>query len=307
MLNPTHLVTLESVSRTGSFAETARELGYTPSAVSQQIQALERQVGRPLFDRAAQGVRPTAMVAAIVAAAQTTLAELSSLSEFVQGLVKGERGQFAIGSFATASVGFVSAALARLIRELPDVAASLVEGEPDELVPLVIDGTLDLGVVYEYVLAPRMLPPELVSVPLMVEPLHLLASARGGEGLDPARDTDDVLRSFADAPWISSAKGTGGADALERMCATYGFAPQVGFRTNNYDVVRELVARDLGVAVVPELGLRAHDGVAARILSAPRAFRRVSLVQRRGIASPIAGRASDILVAESRRRAGAQG
>lgn len=281
-----HLQTLDSVCRTGSFAETARLLGYTPSAISQQIQALERVLGVQLFEREAHRAKPNRIALAIVEASRGAVVELAKLDDQVRRLVEGRGGAFSIATFATASVGFVSAGLAETIRARPGLSLSLIEGEPDDTVPLVVDGTVDLAVVYEYGLAPRTWPATIALEELADEPLHLLVPAERtpwAPALDSltTEDAGEVVRGLRDAPWISSGSSTGGAEVLERLCASQGFAPRVAFRANNYDVLLHLVANGLGVAITPDLALRPHPGIRAFRLTSDRAFRRILFASRR--------------------------
>ena len=140
MLNPLHLRTLTAVLQTGSFAVAARRLGYTPSAVSQQIAALERAAGLPLFEREAHGIRPTPAAAWLRGRGQEVLAALGALQDDLRGLADGVTGTVRLGSFPTAGEHLLPAALAALAAGAPSVEVLLDEGEPDELVPRVHDG-----------------------------------------------------------------------------------------------------------------------------------------------------------------------
>ena len=89
MLNPLHLRTLSVVLRTGSFAAAGRHLGYTGSAVSQQMKALEAESGLVLFERGAQGVEPTAEAQLLSERAIETLGALATLQEAVREIAAG--------------------------------------------------------------------------------------------------------------------------------------------------------------------------------------------------------------------------
>src|SRR3981189_3516002 len=99
MLNPVHLRTLTMVIRTGSFADAARRLGYTGSAVSQQIAALERAVKMPLFERDAHSVRPTPAGEFLAERAREALAALGSLEDDIRGMSQGSIGRLPLGAF----------------------------------------------------------------------------------------------------------------------------------------------------------------------------------------------------------------
>ncbi|PZG52797.1 LysR family transcriptional regulator [Spongiactinospora gelatinilytica] len=280
MLKPLHLLTLRAVCRTGSFATAGRELGYTASAVSQQMAALEKDSGLALFEREARGVRATAAAYRLAELSERVLADLADLGRQTRELAGGATGRLRLGSFATASVRLIPATLSAFAGRYPRVEILLEEGEPDELLPLVQDGTLDLALVYEYGLTPRQWPDGLTAHHLLREDLLLL---RPGH----AHPEPPELSALAGERWIASREGTGGALSLTRLCAAAGFAPAVAFRSDNYDVVRQLVAATLGVAIVPALGHVADERVQATRLDSPAAHRDVLALHRAANTNPL--------------------
>lgn len=279
MVKPLLLVTLREVCRTGSFALAARELGYTASAVSQQIAALEKDTGLVLFEREARGVRATAAAHRLVELSQRVLATLEDFGYEVRELATGTTGRLRLGSFPTASVRLVPPTLSAFTRRYPRAEILLEEGEPEELIPRVIDGALDLALVYEYGLTPQSWPDGLAAHHLLREDLLLLRPRDHGPGAE--------LSELAGERWITSREGTGGALSLARLCAAAGFVPVVTFRSNNYDVVRHLVAARLGVAVVPALGHVPDDRVVATPLRLPAAHRTVVALHREANGNPL--------------------
>jgi DNA-binding transcriptional LysR family regulator len=282
VLNPLHLRTLTAVLQTGSFAVAARRLGYTPSAVSQQIAALERAAGLPLFEREAHGVRPTPAAAWLRGRGQEVLAALGSLQDDLRGLADGGTGTVRLGSFPTASEHLLPPALAALAAGSPSVEVLLDEGEPGELVPRVHDGDLDVALVYRYTRVPVRRPRALTVTPLLREDLVLLlppGHPQGGAG-------EVRLGDLADALWIAPRQGTAGATCLQRVCAEAGFEPRVGYRSNDYDVVRGFVRSGLGVALVPVLGAVADPGVATARLAGLEVHRHVGVLTRPGLGNP---------------------
>lgn len=288
MLNPVHLRTLGAVLRTGSFAAAAKQLGYTPSAVSQQIAALERDTRLALFERGARAVRPTPAAQTLVSRAGEALAVLDALEDDVRALAGGRLGRLRLGSFPTASEHLLPGALARLADRLPGVGTVLEEGEPEALLPLVTDRQTDLALVYEYDLAPRAWPRNLVRTVLLTEDVLLLLPS-GHRLARPGTALADLGREV----WISTAEGTGGAESLRRACGAAGFVPRIDHRTNDYDVVRRLVAAGLGIALVPALGHEPSPGVTAVLPRDPAVRRRVIAVHRRVGANPAVGEALD--------------
>jgi DNA-binding transcriptional LysR family regulator len=284
-----HLLTLQAVHRTGSFAVAARELGYTASAVSQQIAALEKSTGLILFEREAHGVRTTTAAHRLVELSRRVLASVDELDFQVRRLASGAIGRIRLGSFPTGSVRVLPGVLSGFARERPGVEVTLEEGEPDELVEALVDGDLDVVLLYEYGLCPREWPDDVTTHALLCEDLLLLRPAGG-----PASGELPRLR---EQRWITSREGTAGASSLARLCASAGFSPSITFRSNNYDVVRELVAATGGVAVVPALGHRDDDRIVASRLTQASAHRTVFAAHRAGNSNPLL---SDFLAATRR-------
>ncbi|SDZ17009.1 DNA-binding transcriptional regulator, LysR family [Geodermatophilus africanus] len=282
MLNPLHLRTLTAVLQTGSFAVAARRLGYTPSAVSQQIAALERAAGLPLFEREAHGIRPTPAAAWLRGRGQEVLAALGALQDDLRGLADGATGTVRLGSFPTASEHLLPSALAALAAGSPSVEVLLDEGEPGELVPRVHDGDLDVALVYRYTRVPVRRPRALALTPLLREDLVLLLPP----GHRSAGEEEVRLGDLADAPWITTRQGTAGATCLQRVCAEAGFEPRVGYRSNDYDVLRGFVRAGLGVALVPVLGSVPDPGVATARLAGVDVHRHVGVLTRPGLGNP---------------------
>ncbi|TMR99834.1 LysR family transcriptional regulator [Nonomuraea basaltis] len=276
MLNPLHLRTLTAVLHAGSFAAAARRLGYTGSAVSQQIAALERAVKMPLFERGAQTITPTPAARYLVLRAYDVLAALDALEEDVRGMSEGTIGRLRLGSFPTASQRLLPIALASYAQTHPSVETVLDEGEPDELIPLVRAGELDLALVYRYDLVPRAWPRDLQEIRLLAEELLLLLPERHSLAAAGTVALDDLKHET----WVSTREGTAGASCLRRLCARAGFEPQVDHRSNDYGVIRGFVRSGLGVALVPALAHLPSEGVATARLDGVEARRWIAAVHR---------------------------
>ncbi|MGH3435215.1 MAG: LysR family transcriptional regulator [Sciscionella sp.] len=276
MLSPIHLRTLVAVVRTGSFADAARELGYTGSAVSQQIAALERAVKVPLFERTTHSIRPTPAADYLAERARAALADLTSLKDGLAWIEQGGAGRLRIGSFPTASERLLPQALARFVAERPAVEIMLDEGEPDELTALLQDGELDIALVYRYDRVPRVWPRGLHATDLLDEDLVLLLPA------DHALTERDHLRlaELSEQKWVTACEGTAGSACLHHLCADEGFQPSVVVRSNDYDVIRAFVRSGLGIALVPALSHVSSDGVCSRIQVDLPARRRVTLLHK---------------------------
>jgi DNA-binding transcriptional LysR family regulator len=261
MLNPLHLRTLIVVLRTGSFAEAARRLGYTGSAVSQQMASLERAVKMSLFERDAHGIRPTPAAGFLAQRAQEVLAAFGSFEDEVRAMSEGSVGRVRLGSFPTASQQLLPVALSAFVQSHENVEIELDEGEPEKLVPLLMDRDLDLALVYHYDLVPHVWPKALRSTALLSEELVLLLPV--GHRM---ADTEISLADLSAETWVSTGEKTSGARSLRRACAAMGFEPKVKFRSDDYDVIRGFVRSGLGIGVIPALAHVASEDIATAMI-----------------------------------------
>ncbi len=275
MLNPVHLRTLGVVLTTGSFADAARQLGYAPSAVSQQMSALERHLRLTLFEREAHAIRPTAAAAAVAERALPALGALRRLDEDLLLLAQGTIGLFRVGSFPTASHRLLPAALSTLRHRRPGVDVELDEAEPYTLIRSLEAGDLDVALVYTYgTVAPHWAHGHVLDAILDEDLVLLRRPAKPGDArvLPPVSS----LADFAGSTWVATRPGTQGAAALGRLCRDGGFEPAIRYRSNNYGVLQGLVAAGMGVGLVPALGLDDDSAVAVQKVAHPEAHRTVS-------------------------------
>lgn len=245
MLNPVHLETLQVVLAHDSFVAAAAELGYTASAVSQQMRALERATGLELFERMARSIRPTAAAHYLAEAGREMVLGLRSLEHDAKAVAAAERGRLGVGSFQTAAANILPDVLVEFRTERPGVTVELHEGEPKAVLPKVLDGSLDLALVYENDLDPKQWPAGLTRTPLFTEERTLLMPPGENTGDDPVQ-----LADLRDETWIASDP----SPSLLRFCAGVGFEPNVALRTNDYYSVCAFVRAGLGIALVPDLG-----------------------------------------------------
>jgi DNA-binding transcriptional LysR family regulator len=295
VLNPVHLRTLAMVLRTGSFAEAARRLGYTGSAVSQQIAILERQLRTPLFERDAHSISATPAAEFIAARSHTALGALQGLEDDISLLLDGLVGRLRLGSFPTASERLLPAALSSFKASHPDIDVQLDEAEPQELIPLLESREIDLAVVYRYNLVPKAWPKTVHTHRVLREDLLVV---RCGDGAEQPGEVD--LSELAGDTWVSTRDGTSGAAVLRHLCRAQGFEPSVSYRSNNYSVTQGLVRAGLGIALVPALGYRPASGLSAARISGSPAFREILVAASPTAPPPLV----DAFIASFRRAAG---
>jgi DNA-binding transcriptional LysR family regulator len=250
MLNVQRLRVLREVLSQGSFSEAASALNYTQSAVSQAIATLESEAGVPLIERDRRGVRPTSAGERLAEHAGRILTQLD-VAEAELGAIAGIRGgELRMASFPTAGATLMPLAIAAFRSAYPHVALSLVEGEPEELIPRLRDGEFDLGLIFGFGGAGEP-GPGLQSSPLFEDPMRLALP----KGHRLTRKERITLEDLSDEAWVQTSEASACARHVVRVCRAAGFEPRVSFESDDYLTVQGLVAAGVGVALIPQLAL----------------------------------------------------
>lgn len=250
MFDVRRLVTLQAVARTGSFAAAAAELGYTQSAVSQQIAELERAAGTRLLER--RPVRPTEAGLVVLRGAEAATGALAAAGAQLEALRAGSTGHVALGAFASAAATIAAEALSRFSCTHPGVRVTLVQIEPPDADEALLAGRLDLAVTFAYGLV-RDDPPEGIRRdPLGEDPVALALPASHRL----ARRRAVGLAELAREPWIAAPLAGLPLDALRAAARAPGFEPALRFDGDDFHTVLALVAAGLGVALLPRLAIR---------------------------------------------------
>jgi molybdate transport repressor ModE-like protein len=249
-----HLAALEAVARTGTFGRAARELGYTQSAVSQQIQTLERLVGERLVDRPG-GPRPVSLTDAgevLLRHAAAITARLKAAQADIQALRAGELGTLRVGVYQSVGARVLPALMRRFVEAWPGVDLSLVEVNSDsehEIAQRIERGDLDLAFwIYPLPDGP------LEGVVLLADPFVAVAAADG-----PLGDRERVaLDELAGLPLIGNqvCRTTALVDDALR---TRGVEAHWAFRSDDNGTVQNLAASGLGTAIVARLAVNEED------------------------------------------------
>ena len=279
MIDMRRLRVLHAVSAYGSVTAAAAALGYSAPAVSQQLAALEREVGMRLTERAGRGLELTPAAMILVGHTDALLARLEAAESDLAALRDQVAGRVTLTAFPSAAATFVSAAWAALAGSAPQVRLELTEMEPEESLPAVLRGEADVAVAHEYDLLPRPLDPlferrELLSDPVMlaVPAAHPLA---GGGGAVP-------LSALAGLPFLAPRDTTSCAEMIQRACARAGFVPRVVARATDFGVLLSLVAAGAGVTLVPALAARLLPSQVRLLWPAEPVTRQIFTVSRRG-------------------------
>jgi len=278
VLDVRRLRVLRTVVHGGSMAAAADELGYTPSAISQHLAALEREVGTPLLERAGRGVRATAAGALLAEHAGAVLARLAEAEAALADLVSGRIGRLGVSFFPTAGASLVPPAVAAFRACHPGVELRLEVAEPADAVPALLAGRTDVAVVVDLGRDGPRQPDGLNWVPLLDDPYHLVLP----RGHELARRRSLRLADVAAEPWLQTASVPGPCqDVILRACERAGFQPRVAVEADDYPTTQGLVAAGVGVALVPGIALGVvHPGVVVRPIREHRPVRHIHAVVR---------------------------
>ncbi|WP_287933133.1 LysR family transcriptional regulator [Arthrobacter sp.] len=252
MINPVHLKTLLEVVRRGSFAAAATVLGYTASAVSQQMSALERDAGVTLFQRTARSIAPTEAALVMSRHASKVLTDIDALLAASARTEHGTTQELRLGIFPS----LATYVLPRLLRsaDWPGLGISLhvSVGEPPQTISgLRIGGELDVALVYQVGQAglawPHTLNRQWMGDDNFRVVLPKVWGIRPGAHVTAAQ--------LSDMPWIMHHPGTSDATVIERLFASCNLHPRVAAYSDDFNASLQLASVGLGAALVPELAL----------------------------------------------------
>lgn len=293
MIDLEAVVALRAVATNGSVAAAADALGFTPSAVSQQIKRLERGTRVALLERAGRGVVLTDAGRHLVTSSATVLADLERIEADLQltggapgadGLDGAARrpitGEVRIGAFSTAVRGLLVDVLPSLRDEHPDLRVPLRESEPWETIALVASGQRDLGIVHRWGGVALAMPDHLVETPLFTDVADVIL--RRDHPLALAGVAELTPADLADEPWIATFDSTICRQWLRRLFDGVSNAPRIVHESMEFENHLELVRAGLGVALVPRMGRPPlHPDLVAVPTARPASTRGVSAVHRR--------------------------
>ena len=280
MLELRRLRLLRELHERGTIAAVADALQFTPSAVSQQLAMLERETGVRLLERAGRGVRLTDPALVLVGHAEALL-ERAALAEADLAAAAGTvSGRARVAAFYSVAVRIALPAFDALARQAPRLRCELFEAEPEEALPVLALGDIDLVLGDEWQHQPWRLPAGLERHELLRDPVRLILPVR-----HPAarRHPDAVpLAELADAPWATGHAGMGWEEMTQRTCRRYGgFEPDIRHRMNDASIGIALVAHGQAVTLLPDLVLpERHPGVTVRPIAGAAVDRAISAVTR---------------------------
>lgn len=257
----------------GTFTAAAEALHVAQPALSQQMRRLEAEVGVPLLRRGARGVTPTEAGGLLLTRARRVLGELDAAGAELDALQGLLRGRVVLGAMGSLGPVDLPALLARFHAQHPQITLEVKEEPTVELIRLLAADEVDLA----FATRQPALPPGVVEQVLAHEDLVLVVAP--GHRL-AGRRTPVRLGALADDPWIAFKGGTGLRQAMDAATSAAGVRPRVAFASNELDRVLALVARGLGVSVVPRSTATAARDQVAVVEITPRLRREIVLLWR---------------------------
>ncbi|MFD0368198.1 MULTISPECIES: LysR family transcriptional regulator [unclassified Streptomyces] len=250
MLDLGRLRALHAVAVHGTVGAAAAALGYTPSAVSQQIAKLERETRTTLLERSGRGVRLTDDARQLADTAERLLAMVEEAEVRLEERRGLPAGRLRIGCFPSAARGLMPRVLADLARRHPALDARLTEVDPHLSVDLVSRGVLDLAVAHDWDIAALPVPPGVEQAVVGDDGCDVLVPRDHPLAARDAVRREDLSRER----WITQPPGTVCHDWLIRTLRATGYEPLIAHQAEENHTQVALVAAGLGIALVPRLG-----------------------------------------------------
>lgn len=250
MIDLGSLRSLIAVRDHGSVVGAAAALGYTPSAVSQQIKRLEQQSRAPMLERVGRGVILTDKGRLLAERGTRLLADLEEVQNLALSGADALAGQIRLASFSTAARGLVAPLLARLARSAPRLEVTFTEHDPRDVVTLVERGGAEMGIVHDWNLVPLDVPPSLERHHLLHDPADVLLPRD-----HPLAGALSVqAQELADERWVSTPVGSICHEWLHLMFSQHGARPDIRYFDGSFATHIALVAEGVAVALLPRLG-----------------------------------------------------
>jgi DNA-binding transcriptional LysR family regulator len=270
---------LRLVRHYGTVTEAARVLHLTPSAVSQQVRALSRDLGVELLQRHGRRVRLTPAADLVLEHADALHARWEQAQADLDAYRRGERGPVRLCGFPSAVVALLTPAAEQLRQEAPDLDLEILQAEPDESLGLLLAGEADLAVLEASPATPATTDPRFDQQLLLDDPLQLIVPT--GHAL--ARRTRVALEAVADEPWVAGPTEASSHQIVLLACNRAGFTPHFAHRALDWSAYIALVGAGLGVALVPRLAVTSTRLVRRLSLeNSPMPTRRILTCVRRG-------------------------
>lgn len=266
------------VAHYGSMTTAADILGYSVSAVSQQVRKLEREAGIALIERHSRGITFTDAGRAVIEHAKQIQGRLTSLHSTLDDIAGARRGNLKLATFPTAGSSLAPLAISKFRSKHPDVTISVHSARLTTLIDLLLNREIYMSLLWDYPWS-RLSEPEL-ELKVLMDDRNVLVVPRS----HPLADRAEVSMSdLLDMDWVVRAGDHPNIDVLIHAADRVGFQPTVAFRANDYQEAQAFVAAGIGIALVPRLALSVlRDDVCAIPLVGDAPSRRIYLARLAG-------------------------
>ncbi|MDR7301248.1 LysR family transcriptional regulator [Haloactinomyces albus] len=278
MIDPRRLQVLRALADHGTVRAAAETLYLTPSAVSQQLNALENEAGQPLLTRCGRRVRLTAAGELLAEHAKAVLAELERAETSLAACAAGTVGRVEVASFASAITQVVAPAIAALRQRAPGVNVLVRDAEAHTSLQLLLAGEIDVAISMEYDSTLQSDGGRLTRYPLYAEPFDVVLPP----GHPLCESTSVPLEELSESDWIVPLPGNPCRAVIQTCCANTGFVPRITHTSDDFHAVVALVAVGTGVALVPRTAIPADHGAIVLPLAGDAPTRRVFAAVERG-------------------------
>ncbi|MFE9362077.1 LysR substrate-binding domain-containing protein [Streptomyces sp. NPDC006978] len=271
---------LRTLRDRGTVTATAEALLMTPSAVSQQLTNLARQLGVPLLEAQGRRVRLTDAAHLVLRHAEAVFAQLERADAELTGYLRGEAGLVRVGAFSTAVPALVVPAVELLAAgDRPGPQVRVREAEAAQAYELLSAGEVDLALSLA-AHAPTARDPRFTLLPLLADPLDVALPA----GHPLAGASALRLADLSGEPWIFGGSGPW-SEITTAACEAAGFVPEQAHSAAGWTAILAMVRAGMGVALIPRMvsaSDRPRDGVQMRVLEEDRPYRHVVAAVRQG-------------------------
>ncbi|WP_284975644.1 LysR family transcriptional regulator [Arthrobacter sp. efr-133-TYG-104] len=250
MIDIMALRALVAVEQHGSVVAASEVMGYSPSAVSQQIKKLEKQAGVAVLERNGRGVLLTEKGVALAGYGRRIMGELEELQATLLADPAKPAGLLRLVAFSTACRGLVGPVLGRIAESHPDLEVTVLAEDPREAVQRVASGEAELAVVHNWNSVPLVIPENLVHEDLCVDQADVIVNTAHALAGRAAVEPEDLLNET----WISTPAGAICNEALLLIFAGLGRVPDIRIYDPDFSTHIAMVEQGVAVALVPRLG-----------------------------------------------------
>jgi DNA-binding transcriptional LysR family regulator len=264
-----------AISRHGSVAAAAREIGLTAAAAGQQLQHLEAEIGFALFDRNKRSLVLNNHGRALIEPIQDIIARYESLGS---GLKNELSGTIVLGALVSTLMGHFGKALDELKRNYPELEIKLIAGLSSDFLEQVLDGKLDAAIVTE---SPFALPQSAIWTELYKEPMVLILPQTGQKRSRSTVGDETIPKSL---PFIRFERKTWTGHLVDQTIKANKLAINEGMEINSVEAIIELVRQGLGYSIIPQLAnvdWKHDQRLRIHVLPGKTIYRKVGLLERK--------------------------